>query len=349
MADKIHCSANLIDSSTVKSKEIRLTQRPVGMPKQSDFEVVEVDLPEPGDGEIAVENVSLTVDPYMRGRMVDRKSYVAGFDLAETLTGGAIGKVVASNNSEFPVGSHVDSHFGWREAWVGGTRGVRNLGNLQAPASAYLGILGMPGLTAYAGLLDVGELKAGEDTVFVSGAAGAVGSAVGQIARIKGCRVVGSAGTAEKVKHLVDDLGFDHAFDYHDGHLERQIFAGAPEGVDVYFDNVGGDHLQAALNCMRPNGRIPLCGAISIYNATAPQPGPNNLAVAIGNQLMLKGFIVSNYYHLQEDFIKDMSSWIASGELKYRETVFEGIESMPEAFMGLFTGVNTGKMIVNLA
>lgn len=331
----------------MKSREIRLKQRPIGLPKESDFEVVEQSLADPSEGEIAVQNVSLTVDPYMRGRMVDRKSYVAGFDLESTLTGGAIGKVVQSRHADFKEGEYVESHLGWREAWVGSTRGVRKLGNLQAPPSAYLGVLGMPGMTAYVGLLDVAEYKEG-DVVFVSGAAGAVGSVVGQIAKIKGSTVIGSAGGKEKSTHLKDDLGFDHAIDYREGHLERQIFAGSQTGIDIYFDNVGGDHLQAALNCMRPNGRVALCGAISQYNATSAVPGPNNLAIAIGNQLTLKGFIVSNYNHLRDDFIRDMSHWIESGALKYRETIFTGIEEMPKAFIGLFTGVNTGKMIVNL-
>ncbi|MCE2407842.1 MAG: NADP-dependent oxidoreductase [Pseudomonadales bacterium] len=331
----------------MKSREVRLVSRPVGMPKPDDFTVVEIDLPEPGEGEIAVKNVSITVDPYMRGRMVDRESYVAGFDLSETLSGGAIGRVVASNDSNFEVGDYVESMWGWREGWVNSTRGVRKLGELNAPASAYLGVLGMPGMTAYVGLLDVGQLKEGE-TVFVSGAAGAVGSAVGQIAKIKNCTAIGSAGGPEKVRHLVEDLGFDHGIDYRDGNLTQQLMSCAPQGLDVYFDNVGGDHLEAALNCMRPNGRLPLCGAIAQYNATEPVPGPRNLAIAIGSQLTLKGFIVSNYNHLRDDFVRDMTAWIASGQLNYRETIFEGIEKTPEAFIGLFTGVNTGKMIVNL-
>lgn len=332
----------------MKSREIQLIRRPTGLPKTDDFKIVETDLPSPSDGEVLVRNVSLTVDPYMRGRMIDRQSYVPGFQLDETLTGGAIGRVVESRHSDYQEGEYVESHLGWREGFVSSARGLRKLGELNAPASAYLGVLGMPGMTAYVGLLDVGELKEGE-TVFVSGAAGAVGSAVGQIAKIKNCRVVGSAGSAEKVKHLTEDLGFDHAFDYHVGHLERQILTGAPQGVDVYFDNVGGAHLQAALNCMRPNGRLPLCGAISQYNATEPVPGPNNLAIAIGSQLTLKGFIVSNYNERRADFMRDMTEWVTDGRLKYRETVYEGIESTPEAFIGLFTGANTGKMIVNLS
>ena len=331
----------------MKTRQVELASRPVGMPKLEDFTVREVDLPEPGDGEVLVQNVCMSVDPYMRGRMVDRRSYTPPFQVGEALTGGVIGKAVRSNDPNVPVGTYVESHYGWREAFVASGSRLRQLGELQAPASAYLGVLGMPGMTAYVGLLDVGALKEG-DTVFVSGAAGAVGSAVGQIARIKGCAVVGSAGSAEKVRHLTEDLGFDHAFDYHDGHLERQIRAGAADGIDVYFDNVGGDHLQAALNCMRPGGRIPLCGAIAQYNATQPVPGPNNLAIAIGMGLTLKGFIVSNFEHLRGDFMRDMTAWVKDGQLRYRETVFDGLERAAEAFIGLFTGANTGKMVVNL-
>ena len=329
----------------MRTRQVVLVRRPVGLPKTDDFALREVELPEPGAGEALVENLCMSVDPYMRGRMTDRKSYTPPFAVNEALAGGAIGRVLRSNDPDLPVGEHVESHFGWREAFVAPAAALRRL---EAPASAYLGVLGMPGMTAYAGLLEVGALEEGE-TVFVSGAAGAVGSAVGQIARIKGCTAIGSAGSAEKVRHLLDDLGFDHAFDYHDGSLERHIRAGAPDGIDVYFDNVGGEHLQAALNCMRPNGRIPLCGAISQYNATAPVPGPNNLAIAIGMGLTLKGFIVSNFNHLRADFLRDMAAWVDSGRLRYRETVFSGIENAPEAFIGLFTGANTGKMIVHLA
>ena len=332
----------------MKTRQVILANRPVGLPNASDFAIEEVELASAGDGDIVVENLCMSVDPYMRGRMIDRKSYTPPFQVGEPLTGGAIGRVVESNDPDVPVGTHVDSHFGWREAFVAPGRQVRVLGNLEAPTSAYLGVLGMPGMTAYVGLLDVGALK-DDDVVFVSGAAGAVGSAVGQIARIKGCRTIGSAGGAEKVRHLIDDLGFDHAFDYRDGHLEAQIRAGAPDGVDVYFDNVGGEHLQAALNCMRPNGRIPLCGAISQYNATEPVPGPNNLSIAIGMGLRLEGFIVSNFNHRREAFQRDMTEWVTSGQLKYQETTFEGLEKASDAFIGLFTGANTGKMVVNLA
>ena len=332
----------------MKTREVVLVRRPVGLPKAEDFALREVELSGPNDGEVLVENLSLSVDPYMRGRMIDRRSYMSPFQVGEALTGGAIGRVAKSNHPDFAEGDHVESHFGWREAYVSGARALRKLGELRAPPSAYLGVLGMPGMTAYVGLLAVGALREGE-RVFVSGAAGAVGSAVGQIAKIKNCTVVGSAGSAAKARHLVDDLGFDHAFDYHEGNLEQHIFAGSPQGLDVYFDNVGGDHLQAALHCMRPGGRIPLCGAISQYNATSPARGPNNLAIAIGLGLTLKGFIVSNFSHLAKDFERDMGAWVESGRLKYQETVFAGLDEMPQAFIGLFTGTNTGKMVVALS
>ncbi len=331
----------------MQSQQVILARRPVGMPSVEDFEIREAELPEPGDGEVLVRNVCMSVDPYMRGRMIDRKSYVPPFQVGEALTGGAIGQVVRSNAPDVPEGEYVESFFGWREAFVAKASELRRLGELAAPASAYLGVLGMPGMTAYAGLLEVAALKDGE-AVFVSGAAGAVGSVAGQIAKIKGCVVVGSAGGADKVRHLTEDLGFDHAFDYHDGDLERHIRAGAADGIDVYFDNVGGDHLQAALNCMRPNGRVALCGAISQYNATTPVPGPNNLAIAIGMGLTLRGFIVSNFNHLRADFLRDMTAWVTSERLRYRETIYSGIEKAPEAFIGLFTGANVGKMVVNL-
>lgn len=330
----------------MQSREIRLRQRPVGMPTAEDFETATVEVAEPADGEVTVRNVVMSVDPYMRGRMMDRKSYVPPFQIGEALTGGVIGRVVASKADGFGEGDYVQSMYGWREAYTAPAGELQPLGSLEAPASAYLGVLGMPGMTAYAGLLEVGALQEGE-TVYVSGAAGAVGSVVGQIAKIKNCRVLGSAGSAEKVDWL-RDIGFDYAWDYHDGDISAHLREGAPDGLDVYFDNVGGEHLQAAIGAMRPNGRIPLCGAISQYNATEPVPGPNNLVMAIGLGLTLKGFIVSNYMHLAESFRSDMESWVNSGKVQYEETVFEGVEKAPEAFIGLFTGANKGKMIVQL-
>jgi len=331
----------------IATREVQLHRRPVGMPRTTDFQVVTANLAAPGPGQVLVRNLCMSVDPYMRGRMVDRKSYAPPFQLGETMTGGAIGRVIESNYEGLAPGVIVESNYGWREAFVASGTALAPLGTLTAPPSAYLGVLGMPGMTAYVGLLEVGQLKDGE-TVFVSGAAGAVGSIAGQIAKRKGCRVIGSAGSAAKVAHLTQDLGFDHAFDYHDGGLVEQIRAGAPNGIDVYFDNVGGEHLQAALSLMRPFGRIALCGAISQYNAAEPPPGPNNLMLAIGLGLTLRGFIVSHFNNLREHFRRDMEAWVASGAIRYRQTVFNGIEHAPEAFIGLFTGANTGKMVVEL-
>ena len=331
----------------MKTRSVILKQRPQGMPKSTDFEVVETPLTEPDDGEIQVTNLCMSVDPYMRGRMVDRKSYVPPFQIGEVLTGGAIGRVVKSKHGDFSEGDHVSSSFGWREAFTAGTDGIAKLGTIVAEPSAYLGAIGMPGMTAYAGLLEVGALSEGE-TVFVSGAAGAVGSIVGQIAKLKGCRVLGSAGSQEKVDLLTGELGFDYAFNYKDGHILQHLREGAPDGLDVYFDNVGAEHLQAAIMHIRPFGRIPLCGAIAQYNDTEPRPGPNNLAVAIGLGLTLRGFIVSHFNHLADDFKRDMEDWVTTGQIVTKETIYQGIEQAGEAFIGLFTGANTGKMVVTL-
>ena len=334
--------------TTQTSRAVQLAKRPIGMPELTDFTVIEQPVSAPKDGQVQVRNLCMSVDPYMRGRMVDRKSYVPPFQIGETLTGGAIGVVEQSAHPDYAVGDHLESMFGWREAFTEEPQGMRNLGQtLQAPASAYLGVLGMPGMTAYVGLLGAAALKDGE-TVFVSGAAGAVGSVAGQIAKLKGCRVIGSAGQPEKIKLLTEELGFDHAFNYHDGSLLNHLREAAPDGLDVYFDNVGAEHLQAAIMHMRPFGRIALCGAIAQYNDTEPRPGPNNLAMAIGLGLTLKGFIVSHYETMRDDFQRDVGGWLDSGKLHYRETVFDGIDNAGLAFQGLFTGTNTGKMIVNL-
>lgn len=331
----------------MRSREVQLKRRPVGLPSHEDFQIVAVDVPAPQPGEVQVQNLCMSVDPYMRGRMVDRKSYVPPFQIGETLTGGAIGRVVASEHSDYREGDIVESFFGWREAFTAPAGQLTRLGELAAPPSAYLGVLGMPGMTAYVGLLGAAAMKDG-DTVFVSGAAGAVGSIAGQIARLKNGRVIGSAGNAEKVSWLTGELGFDYAFDYHEGRILDELRRGAPGGLDVYFDNVGGDHLEAALFHMRPLGRIALCGAISQYNATAPVPGPSNLTLAIGLGLTLRGFIVSHFDHMADDFRREMTGWVTSGEVKYQETVFSGIDRAPDAFIGLFTGANVGKMIVKL-
>ncbi len=331
------------------SREIQLAARPQGAPRDSDFALIERGLGAPGPGEVLVRNLYLTVDPYMRGRMNDVKSYTPPFALNETMTGGAVGEVVASGADTLQPGDLVLHDQGWRTHAVLKAGSARKIDARPGVSpSAYLGILGMPGQTAYAGLLEVAAMKPG-DVVFVSGAAGAVGSAVGQIARLKGAgRVIGSAGSADKVAHLTGKLGFDAAFNYKDGPVTAQLREAAPDGIDVYFDNVGGDHLEAALAAFRVFGRAALCGAISQYNATSAPSAPRNLALAIGKQLTLKGFIVGTYNSVFPQFVQEVGGWLASGELHHDETVVEGIENMPRAFMGMLNGENTGKMVVKL-
>lgn len=329
-------------------REWHLLSRPVGWPKPEDFALVEAELPQPGEGQILVRNEYLSVDPYMRGRMSAAKSYVAPYELNEPMQGGAVGQVVASRAEGVAAGDHVLHFGGWREyAAVDAAQAVK-VDPEAAPLSAYLGVLGMTGLTAYAGLLRTASFKEG-DAVFVSGAAGAVGSQVGQLARLKGAsRVIGSAGSDEKVKLLVDEYGFDAAFNYKDGPVSEQLRAAAPDGVDVYFDNVGGDHLEAAIGSLNRGGRIAICGAISVYNNTEPAPGPRNLARLIQTRGRIEGFLVGDHYDLQPQFVREVGPWVRSGELKYRETVVEGVENTLEAFLGVLRGENTGKMIVKL-
>ena len=329
------------------TREIRLAARPQGTPRPEDFELVEVPLPEPAEGEILVRNEYLSVDPYMRGRMREVKSYVPPFQVGEVMDGGAVGQVIASNGGEFEKGAWVQGLNGWREHYVSDGDGLFPVDPDLAPVSTALGVLGMPGLTAYAGLTEIGRPKPGE-TLFVSGAAGAVGSTVGQIARLRGLRVVGSAGSPEKVEWLTGELGFDAAFDYHDGDVASQLREHCPDGIDIYFDNVGGDHLDAALARMRTFGRIAVCGAISQYNEEKPPRGPANFLAVIPRRLTIRGFIVFDHYGLLKDFTAEVGAWVASGELKYRETIVEGIENMPAAFIGLLAGENIGKMLVKL-
>ncbi|MFK7804309.1 MAG: NADP-dependent oxidoreductase [Anaerolineae bacterium] len=334
---------------TVTSREIHLASRPVGVPTRENFTIATVDIADPGPGQLLVKNIYMSVDPYMRGRMIDRKSYTPPFGIGEPLTGGCVGEVVASQNADFAVGDHVLGFDSWREYYLSSGAGLNKVDGNMLPLSTYLGVAGMPGMTAYWGLLDIGQPQEGE-TVFVSAAAGAVGSVVCQIAKLKGCVVVGSAGSAEKISWLKDEIGVDHAFNYKEvdsvGTALRQA---APKGIDIYFENVGGDHLEGALANMRMNGRIPVCGMISQYNATEAVPGPSNLANIIGNRLLLKGFIVSDYMQRSTEFYADMAGWLSSGQIKYEETVHEGIESAADAFIGLFSGSNMGKMLVKLS
>jgi hypothetical protein len=331
---------------TVTCRQIHLAARPVGEPKPSDFKLAEVELPEPGEGEVLVRNRWMSVDPYMRGRMNDTQSYVPSFQIDQPLQGGAIGEVVACADGSLEVGQPVLHMHGWREYALIPAGQAQPVDADAAPPQAYLGVLGMPGLTAYVGITDIAALKDGE-TVFVSGAAGAVGSVAGQIAKARGCTVIGSAGSPEKVAFVRDELGFDAAFDYHDGPAE-QLAEAAPDGVDVYFDNVGGEHLEAAIGAMRDFGRIAMCGAISLYNATEIPPGPRNIVMAIPKRLMLKGFIISDHFDRMPDFVRDVGVWVRDGKIRYRETVVEGLDNAPDAFIGLLRGENIGKMLVKL-
>ncbi|MFE1290512.1 NADP-dependent oxidoreductase [Streptomyces sp. NPDC058751] len=329
-------------------REWHLVSRPVGFPQPSDFALVEAEVRQPGPGEVLVRNAYVSVDPYMRGRMSAAKSYVAPFELGKTMQGGAVGEVIASNAEGVEPGDHVLHFLGWREYAVVKAEQAVKVDPGAAPLSTYLGVLGMTGLTAYAGLLRTASFKEG-DSVFVSGAAGAVGSQVGQIARLKGAsRVIGSAGSDDKVKLLVEEYGFDAAFNYKNGPVSQQLREAAPDGVDVYFDNVGGDHLEAAIGSLNRDGRIAVCGMISVYNATEPAPGPRNLARLIQTRGRIEGFLVGDHYDLQPEFVREVGAWIRSGELKYTETVVEGIENNLEAFFGVLRGDNVGKMIVKL-
>ncbi|MET8287379.1 NADP-dependent oxidoreductase [Streptomyces sp. NPDC005132] len=330
------------------SREWHLTARPVGWPKPEDFALVEAEVPQPGEGQVLVRNKYVSVDPYMRGRMSAAKSYAAPYELGAAMQGGAVGEVVASRAKGIAAGDHVLHFLGWREYAVVDAKQAVKVDPEAAPLSAYLGVLGMTGLTAYAGLLRVASFKEG-DSVFVSGAAGAVGSQVGQIARLKGAsRVIGSAGSDEKVKLLVEEYGFDAAFNYKNGPVGEQLREAAPDGVDVYFDNVGGDHLEAAIGRLNRDGRVAVCGMISVYNNTEPAPGPKNLARLIQTRGRIQGFLVGDHYDLQPQFVQEVGAWVRSGELKYNETVVEGIENNLEAFFGVLRGDNTGKMIVKL-
>ena len=330
------------------SRDVRLKSRPTGLPSAADFEMAEVDLASPAPGEVQVRNLFMSVDPYMRGRMYDRPSYVPPFQIGKALQGGAVGEIAVSNAPEFRVGDMVSSMYGWREGYNAKAADLQKLDIRGLPPQAFLGVAGMPGLTAYAGLLHVAGVKAGE-TVFVSAAAGAVGSVVCQIAKLKGAAVVGSAGGAEKTAFL-KEIGVDQVIDYKaEPDLTAALRRAAPKGIDVYFDNVGGAHLEAALDVARPFARFALCGMISGYNAEGAEPGPPNIIMAVGKRLKLQGFIVSDHFDLTPDFQRDMADWIEGGAVRWRETVDEGIEAAPGAFLKLFKGENLGKMLVKLA
>ncbi|HYI99382.1 MAG TPA: NADP-dependent oxidoreductase [Thermoleophilaceae bacterium] len=329
------------------TRELRLASRPQGEPTEANFELAETPIPEPGPGQVLIRNSYLSVDPYMRGRMRDVKSYIPPFEVGAVLDGGAVGQVIASNGGPFEEGAWVQHLGGWREHALSDGAGAYRVDPQLAPVSTSLGVLGMPGLTAYAGLTEIAPTAEGE-TVYVSAAAGAVGSTAGQIARLRGCRVVGSAGSREKVEWLTGELGFDAAFDYREHDVATALREHCPKGIDVYFDNVGGDHLSAALARMRTFGRIALCGAVSQYNEERPQPGPENFVAVLVRRLRIRGFIVFDHGDLMRPFLEEVGAWVRSGELRYRETIVDGLENMPSAFVGLLSGENIGKMLVRV-
>jgi NADPH-dependent curcumin reductase CurA len=335
----------------VRTREVHLVRRPRGMPEPDDFAVVDRDLDLPADGEVLVANHYFSVDPSMRGRMNDTASYIAPYALGEVMDGRAIGEVVSSASDEFAVGDLVTTNLGWRSHGVAPARAVRALTPVEGlSTSVFLGVLGAPGLTAWVGLLHKAALRPG-DTVFVSGAAGAVGSLVGQLARLKGAsHVVGSAGSAAKVRWLTGELGFDAAFDYHDGPVLDQLRDAAPDGIDVYFDNVGGEHLDAALAVANDFARVAVCGQIAGYNDAPDRSstGVRNLAEVVRKRLTLRGFIVTDDLDRRDEFLAEVGPWVRGGEVRFAETLVTGVDRAVDAFRGLLRGENTGKMIVEV-
>ena len=332
------------------SNQWKLVRRPVGLPDVQDFSYEKVELPDVGEGEIRVANEFLSVDPYMRGRMNDMPSYIPPFELGKTMLGGAVGTVVESNSPDFAVGDTVEHMYGWRDIAQGKAAGFTRRERLASlPSSVYLGALGVPALTAWIGLFVIAKMNEGE-SVFVSGAAGAVGTAVGQLAKLHGAsRVIGSAGSQAKIDLITSKYGYDAAFNYKDGKVSRQLSAAAPEGVDVYFDNVGGDHLEAAIYSMNRGGRAAICGSISSYNAESMPPGPRNLWMLTTKSLTLEGFTIPSLLHHTDAFVAEVAPLVVSGDFVWDETVVDGIDNALEAFYGLMRGENTGKMLVRVS
>ena len=331
------------------NRQITLAARPVGFPKDSDFNLIETPAPSPNDGEVLVKILYLSVDPYMRGRMNDAKSYAKPVELGEVMVGGTVGQVIESRHLGYHVGDYVEGRLGWKEYAISDGADLRKIDPSLAPLSTALGVLGMPGMTAYFGLLAICDPQPGE-TVVVSGAAGAVGSLVGQIAKIKGCRVVGIAGTDDKVNWLVNELGFDAAFNYKttDNYVAT-LRALCPNGVDVYFDNVGGAITDAVLLALNSRARISICGQISQYNLEKPELGPRFFGQLLVKQAKAEGFLVFQFAHRYEEGMRQMAEWIQQGKIKYHEEFAEGLENTPRAFIEMLHGKNTGKQLVKIA
>jgi NADPH-dependent curcumin reductase CurA len=330
----------------MENKRVLLASRPAGWVSEDNFRIEAAPVPQPREGEVLVKNLWLSLDPYMRGRMNEGKSYAARQEIGEVMVGGTVGEVVESKNPKFAKGDQVLGMFGWQQYGLSDGKGLNKVDASRVPLPAYLGVLGMPGVTAWVGLLDICQPKAGE-TVVVSAASGAVGSVVGQIARIKGCRAVGIAGGKQKCEYVVKELGFDACVDYKAGNLNDDLKAALPKGIDCYFENVGGEILDAALRRMNAFSRIAVCGLISQYNATEPY-GVKNFQSILTNRIKVQGFIVSDRMELWAKALPELVGWVAAGKIKYRETVAHGLENAPKAFIGLLNGENLGKQLVKL-
>ncbi len=331
-----------------ENTRVLFKSRPTGWVDASHFEIVTVPVADPGPGEILVRNIFLSVDPYMRGRMRDEKRYTAGFALGEVLDGGGVGEVVSSNADGLVPGDLVSGRLGWEKFTVATPDILNKVDGKVASLSHYLGVLGMPSMTAWVGMRNIGEPKEGE-TVYVSAASGAVGQIAGQIAKLKGCHVAGSAGSDDKVAYVRDELGFDTAFNYKSvSSLDHALMSACPDGIDVYFENVGGAMLDAVLLRANPYARIVACGMISQYNLETPE-GVKNLATMVGNKVKMQGFIVSDHMDLQPEFFAEMSQWLAEGKIIYRESITQGVENAPAAFIGMLKGENFGKQVVQVS
>ncbi|AUM65184.1 NADP-dependent oxidoreductase [Brevibacillus laterosporus] len=335
--------------SEAVNNQILLSSRPVGVPTRDNFTFIKSSIPEVNDNQLLIRTLYLSVDPYMRGRMNDQKSYIPPFQLDQVITGGVIGEVIETKSSEFQVGDVVLGLLGWQNYSVVDAGEVQKIDTNIAPITTALGVLGMPGMTAYFGLLDIGQPQAGE-TVVVSGAAGAVGMLVGQIAKIKGARVVGIAGSDDKVQYVTEELGFDAAINYKTTpNMQLALEKACPNGVDVYFDNVGGPISDAVLSLINQGARIPLCGQISLYNSEKQDIGPRVQVQLLKKTATMKGFLVTQYTDRYHEGMTQMAQWIKEGKIKYSENIVEGLENVPEAFLGLFTGENTGKQLVKVS
>ena len=334
------------------NRQIRLAAHPEGLPQPSDFSLTEEPVPSPGPGQMLCRTIYLSLDPYMRGRMNPGPSYARGVDLGDVMVARTVSEVVASDLEGYESGDLVLSSNGWQEYALSDGRGARKLDPAAAPISTALGVLGMPGMTAYVGLLHIGRLREG-DVVVVSAASGAVGAVVGQIAKIKGSRVVGIAGAPEKCRYVVGELGFDACVSHLSDSLADELAAACPEGVDVYFENVGGKVFEAVLPLLNDFARVPVCGRIATYNQARLQRGPNQVPRLMGltlvRRLTFRGFIVFDHAELEPDFLRDVGAWVRSGEIRYKEHVVEGLDNAVEAFLGLFSGANFGKLLVRVS